>query len=80
LATKLHIASVDPPELKVTLGERRELGKKLVHVPLLVEIPVGTRPMVRAGGGSSSELARIVLQSNHPISPEMTMRVRFTVQ
>jgi len=81
LATELEIASVDPPELKVTLGERLELGKELVHVPLLVEIPVGTRPMVRAGGASSEE-AEIVLRTTHPLLPEVTvtMRVRFTVQ
>jgi len=79
LATKLEVASVDPPELKVTLGERRELGKELVHVPLLVEIPVGTRPMVRAGGASSEE-AEIVLRTTHPLSPEVTMRVQLTVQ
>ena len=41
--------AVTPPELKATLGERQTIREELVRIPLTVEIPPGTRPLVRAG-------------------------------
>ena len=76
--TKFEVASIDPPELHVSLGERRQLADTLTHVPLLVEIPMGTRPMVRMGEPSSDE-AEIVLRSSHPDTSEVRLRVQFSV-
>jgi len=76
--TQLKVVAVDPPELKATLGKRRVMGDKLVHVPLLVEVPPNTRPLVRTGEPASTD-ARIVLQSNHPETSEVRLRVHFAV-
>jgi hypothetical protein len=83
--TKLTVASVDPPEMQVTLGEPKVLRPQLVHFPLVVEIPAGTRPMARItrdanDPNSSSGDGAIVLQTTHPDTKEVRMRVRFTVE
>jgi hypothetical protein len=84
-ATQLAVASVDPAELKVSLGEPQEMGKQLVHYPLTVEIPVGTRPMVRIARPGEEEDSPhgdgvIVLQSTHPDTTEVRLLVRFSVE
>ncbi len=77
-STEFEVARVDPPELKVTLGERRVMNDKLLHVPLLIEVPVGIKPMVRLGGPASTD-AVIVLRTTHPDVPEMQLRAHFSV-
>ncbi len=78
-ATQLEVVSADPVELKVTLGERQIINEELVHIPLFVEIPPGTPPMVRIGEPASTD-AQIILRSNHPQASEVQLRVHFTVE
>jgi len=78
-ATKLSVARVDPPELKVTLGELKKVSDNIVQAPLTVEIPPGTRPMVRAGEDQGGE-GEILLSTTHPATPEVRLRVTFTVK
>ncbi len=77
-STELEVAETDPPELKATLGEGR-LINGLVHMPLVVELPKGTPPMVRTGAPASTD-AKIVLKSNNPKASEILLRVHFTVE
>jgi hypothetical protein len=77
--TKLSVARVNPPELKATLGEARQIGDRVVQAPLVVEIPPGTRPIVRAGEDQGGE-GEIVLATTHPDTPEVRLRVTFTVK
>ncbi|HEX6962558.1 MAG TPA: DUF1573 domain-containing protein [Lacipirellula sp.] len=76
--TKLSVARVNPPELKATLGEARPIGD-VVQAPLVVEIPPDTRPMVRAGEDQGGE-GEIVLATTHPDTPQVRLRVTFTVK
>lgn len=76
--TEFKVASVDPPDLKVTFGEPRQLKEKLLHVPMTIEVPPGTKPMVLLGPPASSD-ASIVLETNHPVTPEVKLRVNFAV-
>ncbi|MGI9429856.1 MAG: DUF1573 domain-containing protein [Bythopirellula sp.] len=76
---KLEVAEVDPPQLKVSLGEPMSLGATLTHVPMLVEVPAGTAPIVRLGEPIGSD-AHIVLRSSHAEIPEVRLRVRFAVE
>ncbi len=83
--TKLEVASVDPEELKVSLGEPKKMGEQLVHYPLTIEIPVGTKPMVRiARPGEEADSPHgdgvIVLKSTHPDTTEVRLLVRFSVE
>lgn len=83
--TQLSVASIDPEELKVTLGEAKPMGEELVHFPLFVEIPPGTHPMVRmTKAGEDDDSGRgdglIVLNSTHPATSEVRLKVRFSVE
>jgi hypothetical protein len=77
--TKLSIARIDPPELKVALGDPQAINDKIIKVPLTVEIPPGTRPMVRAGEDQGGE-GEIVLATTHPDTKEVRLRVTFAVK
>lgn len=77
-ATKFSVASVDPSELKVILGDARKMGEDLVYQPVEVEVPAHTRPLVRMGEPASSD-ALIVFHSTHPRAQTIRMRVHFSV-
>jgi hypothetical protein len=77
--TTLRVEKVEPPVLQVSLGERKTMRENLVWIPLKVEIPKGTRPMVRAGEDQGGE-GLIVLNTTHPTTSEVRLRVLFTVQ
>lgn len=79
LATKLTVARVEPPELKATLGDIKKVNESIAQAPLTVEIPPGTRPMVRAGEDQGGE-GEIILATTHPETPEVRLRVTFTVK
>ncbi|HCK42676.1 MAG TPA: hypothetical protein DHW22_13705 [Planctomycetaceae bacterium] len=75
---QMELVLVDPPELKVSLGDPLEISDDLHHVPVLVEIPAQTRPLVRMGEPVSSD-AIVVFKSNHSQAQEIRMRVHFAV-
>jgi hypothetical protein len=77
--TEVGVVKTDPDFLRVTLGERQQMGETLAHIPLFVEIPKGSPPMVRTGEPASTD-ALIVLKSNHPNASEIQLRVHFTVE
>jgi hypothetical protein len=73
------VGTVDPPELKVTIGEPQRLKDTLLHVPVEIAVPPGTRPMARldtAQGGAG----RITLKTTHPRIRELVLGVRFAVE
>ena len=76
---KLEVAEVDPPQLQVSLGKPKKMGAGLVHVPLMVEVPAGTAPIVRLGEPISSD-AFIVLRSAVAEIPDVRLRVGFAVE
>lgn len=77
--TELSIKSVSPPELKASLGERTVIRENFIHVPLTVEIPAGTRSMIRNGDEQGGE-GEIIVSTTHPVTPEVRLRVMFTVK
>jgi hypothetical protein len=78
-SVRLSVASVDPPELKATLGEPKKIKDGLVHVPLTIAVPPGTPPMARLDIDQHDE-ARVVLKTTLPDVPEMVLGVRFAVE
>jgi hypothetical protein len=76
---KVAEGGVKPPELKVTLGEREEIRPGVERIPLTIEIPAGTRPMVHASEDHGGE-GEIVLETTHPLTTKVRIRVQFTVQ
>jgi hypothetical protein len=78
-AVKLEVASTDPPELSATLGAPKKLSDGLFSVPLMVEIPIGTQPMIHTDT-AQGEAGRIVLTTTHPKVKELVLGVRFSVE
>lgn len=76
---RFAVQSVDPPELKVTIGEPKPLRDTLLHVPVEIEVPAGTRPMVRLHTAQGDE-GRIVLSTTHDKIKELVLGVRFAVE
>ena len=77
--TQVEVVRVDPPQLKVSIGERKLLGEEMMHLPLTLEVPAGTPPMARVGEPASSD-AIVLLKTTHPKVSEVQLRVHFTVQ
>lgn len=67
-----------PAELNVKIGQPRRLKDTLVHVPVEIEIPPNTRPMVHLDT-SQGEAARIVFSTTHSKIKELALNVRFAV-
>jgi hypothetical protein len=76
---KLEVVSSDPPELKATVGESKPLRDTLLHIPVEIEVPAGTRPMVRLSTAQGEE-GRVVLKTTHPTIKELVVGVRFSVE
>jgi len=76
---KFAIKSLEPKEMKVTIGQPKKLRDNLVHVPVEIEIPAGTRPMVHLDT-SQGDAGRIVFSTTHPKVKELSLGVRFAVE
>ena len=76
---KFAVKSVDPPELKVTIGETKKLKDTMAHVPVEIEIPPGTRPMARLDTAQGDD-GSIVLSTTHPTNKEVVIAVRLSVE
>ena len=79
---EITVDKVVPSALRVTLGAPKPIkGGHVVQVPLSVEVPRGTPPMVYLGVQQSgkSGLGEIILKTNHPHAQELRLKVRFAV-
>lgn len=76
---QLSVAEVDPPQLQASLGEPRKMGEKLTHIPLILDVPAGTPPLVRLGEPVSSD-AFVLLHSENEEIPDVRLRVHFAVE
>jgi hypothetical protein len=72
--------SLDPPWLKVSLGEPSELNAAVTQIPLIVEIPSGRPPAIYLGS-DQGKFAQIILGvKNHPDVKEIRMHVKFVIR
>ncbi|MEO2047063.1 MAG: DUF1573 domain-containing protein [Pirellulales bacterium] len=78
VTTKLKVETIQPEELRATLEPSRKMSEQLVHVPLVVEIPAGTRTMIRRGE-RFGEAAEIILSTTHPQTAQFKLQVEFAV-
>jgi len=76
---KFDVKSKEPDVLKVTLGEPKKLKDTLVQVPVTIDVPAGTRPMVHLDT-AQGEAAHIVFSTSHPKIKELSLLVRFAVE
>ncbi len=78
-ATELKVASVTPDELKASLGEPKVIRDNFVQIPLTIDIPPGSRPIVMMGEDQGGE-GEIILSTTHPETPEVRLKVVFMVK
>lgn len=78
-AVELTIGDTYPAYLHAELGERKVVDDDLEQIPLIVRVPPGSPQAVHLPG-ADGDPGRIVLQTNHPNVPELTIQVRFTVE
>jgi hypothetical protein len=76
--TRFEVLEVDPPELKVELGETTRKSDEVYHTFLTIEVPPGTRPMIHLNNDQGDE-GVVRLKTTHPLSPELKIGVRFAV-
>lgn len=79
---KFEVGEIDPEgTLKVTLGEPKEInGGAVVLVPITIEVPAGSPPVSRLGGGDRKDYGRILIKTTHSTSKELQLLVRFAVE
>ncbi|MCA9241721.1 MAG: DUF1573 domain-containing protein [Planctomycetales bacterium] len=76
--TRFRALGVDPPELKVEIGETVRKRDDVYHTDFTVEVPKGTRPMIHLNNAQGDD-GVIRLGTTHPESPEIKVNVRFAV-
>jgi hypothetical protein len=78
---QMKIKETDPPDvLAVQWGEPVPINNGLVYMhPLSVSVPRGSRPVARMGF-DREDYGRIVIETTHPDTPLLTLRVRFAVK
>jgi hypothetical protein len=76
---KFDVKSVTPEGLKITIGKPQKIKDTFVQVPVDIEIPKNTPPMVHLDT-AQGEAARIVFSTTHPKVKELAMGVRFAVE
>jgi len=76
---KFRAVGIDPELLKVTFGRTIPINDGIVlQTPVTIEIPKGSRPISRLGS-KQGELGQIIIDTNHPEMPVLTIPVRFAV-
>lgn len=73
------VQSCDPPEIKATIGEPKQLKDTLVQVPLEIELSPGMPPMVRLDT-EQGERGMVVISTTHPKIKELTVGVQFAIE
>jgi len=80
--TTLSVGEVDPAEyLKVNIGPPQELNKgATIRYKVTIEIPPGMRRINRASQvGEYGKLGRVVLETTHPITKRIPIKVSFSI-
>lgn len=66
--------------IEATLGEKTQISDGLTsQTPLIICIPPGTKPVNRLGAEPGG-LGRIILTTNHPRMPQITIPVSFAIE
>jgi len=77
---KFEPVQIAPEFIEVDVGETGSMSDgALTRTPLTVRIPAGSPP-ANHRGPPQGELGRIVLDTNHPLQPQLEILLRFVVE
>jgi hypothetical protein len=79
--THLSVGEVDPADyFKVSISPPKELNNgKTIQYLVTIEVPGGLPPVNRMGG-KQAEFGRVVLETTHPQTKQVPIRVKFSVE
>jgi hypothetical protein len=79
--TEFQVSEVFPPDiLQVELGEKTEINQGVAtQTPLKIRIPAGAGPANHLGS-KQGKIGRIVLDTNDPQMPKLTILVSFAIE
>jgi hypothetical protein len=79
--TQFSVGQVDPSDhLKVEISPPKELNNgKTVQFLVTIEVPAGGEPVNRMGG-KTAKLGLVVLETTHPQTKQVPIRVKFSVE
>jgi hypothetical protein len=72
-----RLLEIKPDFVSAKLGEPKRL-ERVVHVPLIIEIPKGSRSANHLGS-DQGEYGRIILATRHPDIEQLELKLRFAV-
>jgi hypothetical protein len=78
-SVELRLKEVFPPALKVSIGEPSRHANAIIRrAPLDIEVPEDAEVMSFLGEGDEP-MGRVVIETTHPLYPEVTVNVKFAV-
>lgn len=79
--THLSVGTVEPAEyLKVNIGPPKELNEgRAIQYLVTIEIPAGLEP-VNHMGGDQAAMGRVVLETTHPLTKQIPLQIKFSVE
>jgi hypothetical protein len=77
---KFKVVRIEPGFLQVTLGQTTAIGSgAATQTPITIQIPKGSLPANHMGS-EQGKLGEIILETGHPQTPQLRIRVRFAVE
>lgn len=77
---EIEPVELDPPWLRVTMGEPVELTKSVIRIPMTVEIPPGRPPAIFTGTDQGKYGVIVLGIKNHPDAREIRMHLKFVIE
>ncbi len=77
---EIEAIKLDPPQVRVEVGERTPLSETVDQIPLEIEIPPGLSPAVRLGTDQGPFGEVVLGVKNHPSVKEIRLNLKFVIK
>lgn len=77
---EVEAIKLDPPQMRVKVGERTPLNKTVDQIPLEIEIPPGSSPAIRLGTDQGPYGEVVLGIKNHPSVKEIRLNLKFVIR
>ncbi len=77
---EVEATQLDPPQVRVHVGERIPLNESVDQIPLEIEIPPGLSPAIRLGTEQGPYGEVVLGIKNHPSVKEIRLKLKFVIK
>ena len=77
---EVEATQLDPPQVRVHVGERTPLNESVDQIPLEIEIPPGLSPAIRLGTDQGPYGEVVLGIKNHPGVKEIRIKLKFVIK